>query len=227
MKLVLLPGLDGTGDMFAPLLSTLEGFDVEVVPLPQTGNQDYETLTRYVMDRLPEEKFVLVAESFSAPIGAMLAARSIPQIKGIVFVATFLSAPNKLLLSLSKIMPLKVLARLPFAKSAFRVLFLGKEADDNLAVLFQNTVRDLSSAVMKARLTSIQTLALELPEIELPAVYILPSSDRLVPKSQSLKFKIYFKRLLVKEVEGPHFLLQTKPIAAVHILSEFADSLET
>ena len=65
MKIILLPGLDGTGDMFAPILSLLTDFDTEVISLPQSGSQDYETLCEHVKLSLPSEDFILIAESFS------------------------------------------------------------------------------------------------------------------------------------------------------------------
>jgi hypothetical protein len=57
MKLVLLPGMDGTGELFAPVVSQLSDIECLVVPLPQSGAQDYKSLENYFRRKLPEEDF--------------------------------------------------------------------------------------------------------------------------------------------------------------------------
>lgn len=59
MKLVLLPGMDGTGDLFSPLLQMLSGFQWEVIALPNSGAQDYASIIVYVKQRLPDEDLFL------------------------------------------------------------------------------------------------------------------------------------------------------------------------
>lgn len=49
-SIILLPGLDGTGVLFKPLVG-------------------------FVLDRLPDSEFVLLGESFSGPIALRVAAR--------------------------------------------------------------------------------------------------------------------------------------------------------
>ncbi|MFD2205965.1 alpha/beta fold hydrolase [Kiloniella antarctica] len=225
MKIVLLPGLDGMGDMFAPFLSVLDGFETQIIALPNTGKQDYETLTSYVMSQLPDEAFILVAESFSGPIAAQISAKSPPHLKGIVFVASFLSSPNRALLFLAKLLPLNLLARLPLSRFVLRFLFLGSVAGDDLMDLFQSTVKKLSPKLMKARLETLQSLDFECFSSELPVVYILPSSDKLVPQFKSEQFKVCYKNVEIKIVEGPHFLLQAKPVEGAYIVTEFVNSL--
>src|SRR2546429_59271 len=69
-SLVLLPGLDGTGDFFQPLLEALEGdIDTHVVRYPAAGAYDYATCQQLVRAELPEdEPYVLLGESFSGPV---------------------------------------------------------------------------------------------------------------------------------------------------------------
>ena len=47
MKIVLLPGLDGTGNLFNSLLRFLPVEDVTVIALPDAGEQTYEALVDY------------------------------------------------------------------------------------------------------------------------------------------------------------------------------------
>jgi pimeloyl-[acyl-carrier protein] methyl ester esterase len=125
VKLILLPGLDGTGKLFSPLLKVLSKLDCEVIALPETGDQDYRTHTAWVRKRLPEQDFILIAESFSGPIAVALAQDGVENLKGIVFVATFLSAPNKKLIKLARFLPIQFLSSLPWATAFHRAFFLG------------------------------------------------------------------------------------------------------
>ena len=77
MKLVLLPGMDGIGELFSPLIPELNSVDYIVIPFPQTGKQDYHTLTAFIREKLPGQVFILLTESFSGPIAVQLAQQNI------------------------------------------------------------------------------------------------------------------------------------------------------
>ena len=192
---------------------------------PETGAQDYASITSFVKERLPEEDFILVAESFSGPIGSALAKEGIDNLKGIIFVATFLSAPSGFLLSVAQLLPLKLLSNLPFAKHFHKALFLGAGASNSLTHLFISTVRSLPSVLIKARLSSMHSLAFSPDQIELPAGYIQASSDKLVPSDKAVEFSNSFNNITIKTIEGPHFILQAKPIECAVVISELAPLL--
>ena len=138
--------MDGTGNLFSPILNELSEFNCEVITLPASGPQDYLTITDFVKKRLPKDDFILVAESFSGPIGAALEMSGVENMKGIIFVATFLSAPQKLLLGLARVLPIKFLSSLPLAIILHKALFLGPNASKELLVLFQQTLLSLPSS---------------------------------------------------------------------------------
>ncbi len=225
MKLVLLPGMDGTGDLFSPLLRVLSEFDCEVIALPQTGDQGYSSITKQVREKLPEEDFVLVAESFSGPIGAALAKEGCANLKGIIFVATFLSAPSKLLLAFAKFLPLKLLSRLPLSTFFHKALFLGSGASNELVNLFQSTIGSLPSSLIRARLGAMYSLSHDPEAIDLPVAYIQATSDKLVPPTKAVEFSCSFNNIIFKTVEGPHFLLQANPTECAAVISELAPLL--
>ncbi len=225
LKLIFLPGLDGTGEMFSQILGAFAGYETQIISLPKSGAQDYNSLTSYVSERLPDEDCILIAESFSGPIAADLGSRGHSKIKGVVFVATFLSPPQKFLLAISKAMPLKLMARLPFATEAHRFLFLGKNANDELVKLFQQTISDLDTSLIRNRIGSIEALDLNICESEIPALYLQATNDKLVPESNSLEFRKFFIRLNIRQIEGPHFLLQTNPQDCADEIAKFITSI--
>jgi pimeloyl-ACP methyl ester carboxylesterase len=225
MKLVLLPGLDGTGDLFAALLIELSEFECRVITLPATGAQDYPSIVEQVKEKLPKDDFVLVAESFSGPIGAVLASKGLPQMKGVIFVASFLSPPKKLLVGFARYLPLKMLSKMPLAGYFHKLLFLGPDASHQLVDLFQQTILSLSPQIIKARLKSIQSLSVSSENLDLPAAYIQALSDRLVPAGKIVEFKSRFENLTVQPIEGPHFILQSKPAECAVAISELVQLL--
>jgi len=115
MKIVLLPGLDGTGDLFSHFRRALpQTYNVQTVMYPFKEGLGYDVLAEYTADVLPvNEPFVLLAESFSGPIGVAMAAEQLPQMKGLILVNTFLSNPNALLLALSVLLPNGLLKQPP------------------------------------------------------------------------------------------------------------------
>ena len=223
MKLVLLPGLDGTGSLFLPLLHRLSDFQCEVIPLPETGGQDYPSITNFVKELLPKEDFILIAESFSGPIGMALATEGTKYLKGVIFVASFLSAPKKQLLAISRFLPIKFFINLPFAKYFHKVLFLGWGANGELLRLFQSTLSSLSTALIRARLNTIFTLTPRLQISDLPAGYIRAKNDRLIPQDKITEFNYCFKNIVIQTVDGPHFILQANPDECAVVISELVD----
>lgn len=96
MRLVLLPGLDGTGRLFEPLLRALpRNVHASVIGYPASPShgQNYEVLTEFAGERLGEGPLLLVGESFSGPIAVELAARHPEKVRGLVLAVSFLTPP--------------------------------------------------------------------------------------------------------------------------------------
>ena len=95
MKIVLLPGLDGTGLMFKPFIDVLPK-DIEplVISYPNDKRLGYEELIEYVLTELPDnDDYILIGESFSGPVAYQLALRKPENLRAVIFVASFLSRP--------------------------------------------------------------------------------------------------------------------------------------
>jgi pimeloyl-ACP methyl ester carboxylesterase len=227
IKLVLLPGMDGTGQLFSPLIASLSDFECQVIPLPQTGEQDHPTLVKHVAQHLPATDFILLGESFAGPIAAILARQKHPHLKGVIFVASFLTPPNKRLLNLARWLPLQLLSRLPLASYFQRWLFLGAEAQTSLVQLFQQTVKSVPPAILRARIDSMRSVISLPDDIALPAVYLRATQDKLVDASHCLAFEHRFSQFTVKDIKGPHFLLQAKPQACAAAIIEAVTMLKS
>src|SRR5262245_5039352 len=90
-KLILMPGMDGTGELFAPFLDAL-GDSIEscVLQYPTHEPLRYSELLPRVRAELPHSgSFVLLGESFSGPLALMLAAEQPAGLCGVVLCASF------------------------------------------------------------------------------------------------------------------------------------------
>lgn len=228
MKLIMLPGMDGTGVLFGPLLAQLSDVDTEVVALPQEGPQDYPFLTEWVRERLPGEDFMVLAESFAGPIAARLTRDAGSALKGVIFVGSFLSTPSPLAVSIAKFLPIHQLARAPGATLFHRLLFLGPDADRETVKLFRRVIKDVPPATLTARLSSISTLQANNRLLSpTPAVYIRAKSDRLVSTGKAEEFTEAYSRLSIMDVEGPHFVLQANARESAAAIRSAITLLET
>lgn len=189
-----------------------------MLTLPQSGAQDYSTLTDYVKEKLPTKDFVLVAESFSGPIAAQLAQQNLKNLKGIIFVATFLSSPNKTLLRLSKRLPIKLLSKLPTARYIIQNYFFGGQANRVLINQFINTIYQVPTTTLKQ---SMQSLKLDEYRCSIPTLYIQPKFDRLMSNTKAQEFQKKFENIVIEEVDGPHFILQTQPKQCTKVITKF------
>ena len=99
MVLVLLPGVDGTGDLFADfVLAMKDEVRAVIIGYPQKQAMGYEELEEYVKDRLPvNEPFVLLGESFPGPIAISIASSAPAGLIGLILCCTFASNPLPLL----------------------------------------------------------------------------------------------------------------------------------
>lgn len=226
MKIVLLPGMDGTGELFREVLAELYPLDAHCLPLPSEGPQDYERLSTTLESSLPNEEFILVAESFSGGIAAHLSTKCLPNLKAIIFVASFLSAPRKITAYIASFLPLQRLTNFPFFNMICRSVFLGRNASNSKIDAFKRVLLSVPQGVLESRLKVIAASRYSGFETSLPSVYIGATNDMLVSSSKRAEFRVAYPKISFVEVEGPHFILQAQPkkgaaaiAGAVHLLT--------
>lgn len=225
MKLVLLPGMDGTGILFEMLLPEIQDIDLLVIPLPNDGPQDYKALSEYILELLPSEDFILVAESFSGGIAAFLSQQTLLHMKGIIFVASFLSAPRKTMAYLASCLPLSYLVQAPFSSIVYRLFFLGKEAESKEIKLFKRAISAVPNSTLKLRLKVIEKSRYDGFKSHVPTLYIGATRDMLIPSEKRKEFKEAYPEITFTELDGPHFILQAKPKEGAAAIIEAANFL--
>lgn len=126
--IVLLPGMDGTGELFSPFLASLGSeFETLIIRYPTNRPLGYGELAALTQSQLPTDKqYVLLAESFSGPIAISIAASNPIGLAGIILCASFAKNPRP---KLRYLMPL--LAIVPpgwIPRAVLSQLFFGRFA---------------------------------------------------------------------------------------------------
>ena len=218
---MLLPGMDGTGELFAPLLAAL-GADVPVVVVRYPDQPlDYSAHEEIARSALPiDQPYVLLGESFSGPIAISIAARSPPGLLGYVLCSSFAKCPRQILRALRPIVGLFPPQAAPEVLTTY--FLMGRFATAELRALHREVLRQVSPSGLVARLKAIATVDVSdaLSRIRLPGLYLRATEDRLVPSSAARLFE-QLTRGRVVDVEAPHFLLQANPQVASRVIRDF------
>src|SRR5210317_693847 len=227
MKLLLLPGLDGTGLVFDPLLKHLpEEIEVQVVRYPADRVMSFQEHVDFARKQLPRKKpFVLLAESFSGPIGLQILSDPPDNLKGVLLVATFARHPTPFFLDAGLYLPQKLVLNL-FTKTLLGRFFCLGGAPSEAVNIFQNALKSVQLSVLSNRLKILAELPPP-PETSFsgPCLYLQAKSDRLVPGRAILPLQQLLPQLQIKQVAGPHITLLAHPKSGAQIIRSFIEGL--
>lgn len=223
--LVLLPGMDGTGELFAPFVAALgDDFEVRVVRYPTDQALGYKELEALVREQLPKQaNFVLLAESFSGPIAISIAASPPPNLIGLVLCNTFARNPRPELAAFAPLVGLLPLKLPPVAVLGHYLL--GPFSTPALLSTLSTALAQVSTAVLRARIKALLKVDVtaKLPAIRVPLLYLLADQDKVVPKAAADLILEAIPSAKVVSYAAPHFLLQAAPsaAAAAEVVSAF------
>lgn len=227
-QLLLLPGFDGTGELFAPLQSAL-GETVETVVVRYKNEVVLEDYIETVASLLAETdgEVVLVAESFSGPIALSLLARYPERMKTAVLCATFAVSPFRLGVRGASLLPAVALGMDRMEDIVLRALCLDREPDLKILSDALSAIRSVPASTIKSRLGVLANLDMRhmLSQVEVPVLYLQAMADRLVSARLSNQLTRELQNVLVQEIDGPHLLFQSRPQeCAKAILGQIFDS---
>jgi pimeloyl-ACP methyl ester carboxylesterase len=221
-SLVLLPGLDGTGDLFEPLVPRLDSSIEPIVvryPLEPLG---YEALTSVARRALPTTgPYVILGESFSGPIAAQLAAERPGELRGLILCASFVSSPLPHLRPFERLLdlcPVRSLARWLAPRT-----LLGQFQTRALRELLVRTVSRVPRRVLVARIRNV--LAADaiaaLARARVPTMYLQATQDTLLPRSCVEEVCRLAPKTRVVKIRAPHCVLQCMPDEVARAIGEF------
>lgn len=214
-QLVLLPGLDGTGELFSPFIETFPDRDrISVISYPTDYHIPFEQLEDYIIARLPNDRpMIILGESYSGPVALKLAARNDLNILAVILVATFARFPLTPIKFVSRLLPLSLLLRLPIPAFIIRYFCFGAKTTQALSQQLRNSVRSNKPGILARRARDGATVNVTslLGNINKPCLYIRASKDKLVPVQAMYELQGYLPDLVTMTIDGPHFILQTEP----------------
>lgn len=219
--MVMLPGMDGTGDLFAPILPALSAVvATQVVSYPRDQRLDHAALAGLVLAQLPQARpFALLGESFSGPVAAAVAARSAPV--ALVLACSFVANPHPLLRLLRPLLPLLPPPTALMGPLAWALM--GRHATPALRSALAGALRQVDPAVLKFRAAAtLQADArASLAAVRCPVLYLQARQDRVVPRRGLAQVLQARPTTEVAAIDGPHFLLQARPAEAAQAIVSF------
>jgi pimeloyl-ACP methyl ester carboxylesterase len=232
-RVVLLPGLDGTGLLFRPLLSAL-GDGIAATPVAYPGDRalGYAELLPLVLEAIPADgPFVLLGESFSGPLAVLAAERlSAGQtqgaggLRGVILCATFLRSPHPYVpAALSRNVPEAPFRLFPFFAQAKALL--GGYASGGLLSLLREAHGSVAPAVFARRLREVALVDVreELRRVRAPVLYLRGTRDVVVPYWNAREVVRLRPDARIERIRAPHLVLQTRPEPSAGAIHRFVN----
>lgn len=226
MKILALPGLDGTADLFAPFTRcTPSGFEVATASYPPDRPLDYGEHLEIARRHLPADgPFLLLGESFSGPLSVWLAAEDPPGLAGLILCNTCVRSPSW---SGFRHLPWELLFRRPVPKNVVRRRLAGRWTTPEVVRAVRETGREVSPEVMAKRLR--ETLTVDARDafaaVQVPVLALHSTRDGLVRPRSLRTIRAVKPATRVAEIDAPHMLLQIAPQKAWSAIETFAAAL--
>jgi pimeloyl-ACP methyl ester carboxylesterase len=229
VSLILLPGLDGTGILFQPLINALPAsVKPIVVKYPPDRHLTYEELLPLVLDAIPGRgPFILLGESFSGPLAVMAAAGHPKNLIGLILCASFVTGPIPFIGPAIRVVARSLLFRFFPLLQRLKGLLEGYSTAE-LRALSTAALALVRPHVMAARVRMVfRTDATDaLHRCEVPILYIAGARDYIVPGRNLRLIQTIKPDIQSVALAAPHMVLQTRPREGAVAISAFASSVD-
>lgn len=229
-KLVLLPGMDGTGDLFDDFVAALpQGLGVIVGRYPTRDCLEYRQLHAFIKELTRNlSEFVLVAESFSSPLAIMLAAEKPPNLAALIICAGFASNPFPVLAPVLRALARPWLFRLQPPSVLLDRYIFEASTSARLKDKVRQNLRTVSPEVLAGRAREILNCDVrkELVQIKIPMLYLQGANDCLIKARCFEEIRQIRPDIRLAAIAAPHLVLQHQPHKSVEIILKFCSSIE-
>src|SRR5512140_1774232 len=168
---------------------------------------------------VPDAPFAIVAESFSGPLGVMIAARHPRRVLALVLVASFVRDPTRMAARLGAALAPAVLRLRPPGWLVRRTL-LGTDSLPEEVDAARAAIRIVKPSVLARRLREIASVDVSalLARTTTPLLYVGASRDRLVAPREAERVAMLRPDASLRTIDAPHFVLQSRPQAAAAVI---------
>ena len=223
IPIVLLPGMDGTGELLAELAGRLSSQrQVHVVDYPHDRPLGYDDLTALALERAPDRRFALLGESFSGPIAIEIAATA-PRVAGLILASSFARHPMPTYLAaLARMLDLR------FTPSALiEAALLGAAGTPPIKAHLARVLARVPREIIRARVSEVLRVdkRSRLRAVTCPMLYLRGRFDRMVRRKHLDEIRSAQPSCEVRTLDAPHMLLQTHPAEAAEAINRFCDRL--
>ena len=221
--IVLLPGMDGTGKLFAEFTHVLgPAIEWQIVAYPKSEPLGYRELEALARAALPRDRpFVVLGESFSGPVAIRIAAQPPAGLVGVILCGTFAKNPYPLFGwagPLAAWFPLKSLPQWVRAP-----LMWGSVSPERAPEQLARAIADVSDVVIRHRIAAL--LGVDESEalacIRVPTLVLQAEHDLVIPDSATQWIMETAAQAQLVRVDGPHLLLQTRPVECAAAVLDF------
>jgi pimeloyl-ACP methyl ester carboxylesterase len=226
VRLVLLPGLDGTGRLFQPLLAHLPSTTEPLVVSYSNVAGTYEEILPAARKALPSDRpFVLLGESFSGPVAIRLAAERPFGVRALVLCASFARRPLAGGGVFRFLVRQETLRFVP--KTLLLRALLGRYAGAPIGAEVARVIFSVPTSTLAARLRQVLAVdvSADLRRLDVPVLYLIARDDAIVSTASAEHVRRCAPQTSVVTIAGPHLLLQTAPAQATSAIASFAASL--
>ncbi len=219
--ILLLPGMDGTGELFRFLIPHLPaGLRTQIVRYPTDSKLGYDELTELVLAQIPrDDPGIILGESFSGPVAIATAVRTSPL--ALVLVCSFARSPWPAL------RPLRSLVRwLPWPRRIARPLtsmLLGREPDTAVRAALAAAIATVDAGTLNHRASQVLGVDARaaLARVRCPILDLRATRDRVIPARSANEVARIATHAHAVSLEGPHLLLQMQPERSARALGDF------
>jgi pimeloyl-[acyl-carrier protein] methyl ester esterase len=228
-KILLLPGMDGTGNLLLEFSHALpKEIRTEIPIYLKDRFLPYEDLANLVRSFCEgSDAFVIVAESFSTPLAIRIAAENPTNLKGLILCAGFAVSPVRGLVRWLCWILAPVLMRTARADTVIQSWLTGANTPQPLLVAVREAISAVHPSVLALRLRAVLACDVrsDLRRVAVPMLYLQARYDRLVSPRCLDEIQRIRPDIRSAVVDGPHLLLQREPETAGQIVAEYVQSL--
>lgn len=224
VRLIVLPGLDGTGILSRDIADALPSWiDPVVVSYPVDRFLGYDRLAARIAAELPDEgRVAILGESYSGPLAIRITAEFANRVSALVLSSTFARAPVPPWVRALRFLVRPSLAGVVRWRPLVRFVLLNGVPSERVGPVL-DAIRAVRLSVVADRLCEVAEVDVRdmLRGLAVPTLVLGGRADRVVPRWATLEMVESIGDCRFVELDAPHLLLYTAPERAASVIAEF------